>query len=449
MNLIYDVLALVRKTASKNEKIEILTKYKDTPGLPEYLAMVYDPQTNYYIKKVPEAEYRFGENQNLPWEDAIPLLGKLSSRFITGNDAKTAVAKLRGKLSEESDEMLCWALARDVKAGIGVETINKVWDGLIFVPPYQRCSTEGDGKQDKWDWKKKHYVQLKADGMFVNLILEKGFAKYMTRGGNVLVNDALRQISIEARETLPEDSVTTGELLVCQKGEGTPLPRTTGNGILNSLLHGEDLDEKYLLHFVVWDIIPLVDWYKGNYNVPYSERWKKLVACVADERIQTIETKVTSSVQEAKDFALEWMKDGQEGAILKNADGVWKDHTSPSQVKIKAELDVDLIIKAMTPGNGKNKDTFGSLTCESSDGKLAVDVSGLTDKERQYIKATFDEEWKDKVCVVKANQLLSPGKNNDKYSLFLPRFVEKREDKHEGDDIERIISIFKPYQPSL
>lgn len=449
MNLIYDVLALVRKTSSKNEKIDILTKYKDIPGLSEYLEMVYDPQTNYYMKKIPEATYAFGANKNLPWDEAIPVLGKLRYRQLSGNEAKDAVSVLRGKLSQEADEMLCWALKRDVEAGIGIETINKVWDGLIFVPPYQRCSTESDGKQDKWDWSKKHYVQLKADGMFVNLILENGFAKYMTRNGNVIVNDALHLISIEARDTLPENSVTTGELLVCEKGEGTPLPRTTANGILNSLFHGEDLDEKYMLRLVVWDNIPLVDWYEGSYKIPYSERWKKLVARVADERIQTIETRVVGSVQEAKDIALEWMKEGHEGAILKNADGVWKDHTSPSQVKIKSELDVDLIIKKMTPGSGKNKATFGSLTCESSDGELVVDVSGFTDKERQHIKETFETEWKNKICAVKANQLLVPGKNNSKYSLFLPRFVEKREDKSEADNIERIISIFKPYQPSL
>lgn len=449
MNLIYDVLALVRKTSSKNEKIDILTKYKDTPGLSEYLEMVYNPQTNYYIKKIPEATYIFGPNKNLPWDEAIPVLGKLRCRYLSGNEAKDAVSKLRGKLSQEADEMLCWALNRDVEAGIGIETINKVWDGLIFIPPYQRCSTESDGKHEKWDWSKKHYVQLKADGMFVNLILENGFTKYMTRNGNVLENQALRQVSIEAYNTLPANSVTTGELLVCKKGEGLPLPRTTGNGILNSLFHGEELDEKYLLQFVVWDNIPLADWKKGEYKVPYSERWKKLVGCVADERIQTIETFVVESIQDAKDIALEWMKEEYEGAILKNADGVWKDHTSPSAVKIKSELDVDLIIKAMTAGSGKNKAMFGSLTCESSDGKLVVDVSGFTDKERQHIKETFDTEWKGKVCTVKANQLLSPGKNNNKYSLFLPRFVEKREDKSEGDDIERIISIFKPYQPSL
>ena len=145
------------------------------------------------------------------------------------------------------------------------------------------------------------------------------------------------------------------------------------------------------------------------------------------------------------------MKLGYEGAVVKNVSGGWKDHTSPHQVKIKASLEVELRIVGMLDGKatGKNADTFGSLDMVSEDEKLRVAVTGFSDELRQYIFDNWHEEFYGQVCTVKANQLLMPSKSNKHYSLFLPSYVEIRHDRKEADDIERIISIFKPYQPDL
>lgn len=451
MNKIYDVLAEVRNTAGKNDKIEILSKNKDVPFLREYLSLVYDPSKNYYIKKWPaSAVDQLSEYTDEQFAvELTKFCADTNNRTLSGHATLTALKDMLRWCNLEQRELFRYLIARDVEAGFNISTINKVWKDLIFVPNYQRCETEDNARFDKWDWSKRHYVQLKADGMFVNVIKTNDAVDFMTRSGNVFPRGSLSNLAWLVHEYIPVDNVVHGELLVLERGE--VLPRTTGNGILNSVLQGEALPEQYTIRLLAWDILGHDEWKQGLSTETYSKRAGKLFGLLTDapSSLSVITTHMIDSVESAKQIALDWMKQGYEGAIVKNSDGIWKDHTSPNQIKIKADLDLELRVVGMVDGKGKNKDTFGSLACVSEDEKLRVDVSGFTDEMRQYIFDHWHEEFYGQVITVKANQLLKPGKNNTNYSLFLPRFVEVRHDRQEADDIERIISIFKPYQPDL
>lgn len=443
---ILDVIKALRATTSKNDKIEIL-KQNDSAGLRDYLFATYDPQTNYYIKKIPEPVF-LGRDPMPYFVHGPELLGHLSRREVTGHAAIEAVAKTLGRLDPEGRELLTMVLNRDVDAGINISTINKAFPGLIFEAPYMRCETEDNSKWDKWDWNQHHYCQLKADGMFVNVIKTSRGIDIMTRGGNVFPRGSLSALCWHIDDSLPLDYVTHGELVVYE--EGVALPRTLSNGMLNSLLQGGEIDTKYSVRLLVWDAVPVDDWYGGLCSTRYVERLERLKRNLhTGSLVELIETRIIHSVEEAKEIALDWMKQGYEGAIVKNADGMWKDHTSPNQIKIKAELEVELRITGMVDGKGKNKNLFGSLSCQSECGGLTVDVSGFTDELRKEIFDNFETQWKNKVITVRANQLLSPSKSNKLYSLFLPRFVEKRNDRNEADSLERIISIFSPYQKEI
>ena len=159
--------------------------------------------------------------------------------------------------------------------------------------------------------------------------------------------------------------------------------------------------------------------------------------------IKLVETRVVYSLEEALKHSQQLMAEGHEGTILKHPDLVWKDGASKQQVKLKLECDVDLIAVELVAGdeNGKHKDTFGSIRFKSSDGKLVVDVSGFTDKERAEIFENWAEKYFEKVGTVTANDLIKK-RDSDVYSLFLPRHSEWRFDKSEADSLERIQSIF-------
>ena len=83
MSEIWTVLDMVRNTSSKNDKVAILQANKDVPYLKQYLALVYTPQLNYYIKKFPASAIGFiGEYRD--WET-----DRKSTRLNSSHSAKS------------------------------------------------------------------------------------------------------------------------------------------------------------------------------------------------------------------------------------------------------------------------------------------------------------------------------------------------------------------------
>ena len=77
---------------------------------------------------------------------------------------------------------------------------------------------------------------------------------------------------------------------------------------------------------------------------------------------------------------------------------------------------------------------MGALVCESNDGIIEVNVgSGFNDEHRKTIK---EQDILGKIITVKYNARIK-SKDGDE-SLFLPVFVEVREDKTEADNAEDI-----------
>lgn len=443
MSEIWTVLDMVRNTSSKNDKVAILQANKDVPYLKQYLALVYTPQLNYYIKKFPASAIDFigeYEDDTAFFQDLRVFCMMTSTREVSGANAIAGLKTLLRNCNPLQRELVRYLIARDVEAGFSISTINKVWEGLIWEPGYMRCTTEDDARFEKWDWTKKHYVQLKADGMFVNVIKSQDDINFMTRSGNMFPRGCFSSLAWLVNEWLPKGVVVHGELLVVERGE--VLPRTTGNGILNSVLQGEAVPDGMTITLLAWDMVSLEEWRNGQSSKPYSERFGTLCGLLSDapSSLSVISTHVVDSVDSAKQIALDWMKEGYEGAIVKNSDGVWKDHTSPNQVKLKVQKDVTLKVIGFNPGSGKNKDLFGSLRCTSEDGNLIVDVGGFTDKQRKEIN-NKKEYYLGKCLDVLANCVLDK-EGSDVKSLFLPRFIEWRLDRVTADTLPRALEVF-------
>lgn len=159
--------------------------------------------------------------------------------------------------------------------------------------------------------------------------------------------------------------------------------------------------------------------------------------------IKLIETRIVKSIDQAYAHAAELMKGGKEGTIVKHPNAAWKDGTSKMQVKIKLEFDVDLKVTAIVSGREgtKNEGRAGSLTCETEDGLLRVDVTVKNEAMRSDVDANPDD-WIGRVITVVANDIMEPSDSNPLHSLFLPRMKEAgyRLDKREADSLERVIA---------
>ena len=437
-----DILNELAATSSRNDKIAILRKYESNALFKRVVWLALHPRIQFYIRKIPD--YNAEEFGPIQLEWALDQLMRFNSRELTGKSAIDWLSYTLSHLTAANAEVISRILAKDLKCGVDDSSVNKAWPKFIPEYPYMRCSLSKDAKFEKWPWKKGILSQIKADGMFCNINHDPdGNVSLVSRSGSTMPSEPFVALHEEIKKFLPTNTQTHGELLVMKNG--SVLPREIGNGILTSVLKGGSFEADETPVLLVWDQIAFG---ADSDSRPYVDRYVALRDQVQKSTLcAMIETRVVHTLDEAYAHYSEMLALGLEGTILKNPEGMWKDGTSKDQVKLKLEVDVDLLITGFTAGKGKNESTFGSITCQSSDGQLVVNVSGFKDKKERGL-LTRQQIWDKKdqfigtIMAVRANAIMPPTKSNPLYSLFLPRFTEFRSDKTEADSLLQVFNQF-------
>lgn len=444
---ILSALIAIGATASKIEK-EALVKAAgaSSPLFLKVVTYAYDPFKIFGISIAPNKTAGLAPGENKLEDPATwRVLDDLIERKLTGDAARAKVQNMVNFLDEHSSEVFRRIINKDMRAGFGGSTINKCFKGTIPEFPYMRCSLPAKSNMPKWDWTAGIITQEKADGMFANVNHDtSGFVWVTSRAGSLFPAGCLG-IEGDMNLSLVASTQTHGELTVYQSG--ILCKREIGNGILNSLLSGGELQQNQKVVFDAWDQIPLTSVVpKGKYSIPYKTRLSVLARQGINAQrfgitsVRIIPTRVCKTKADAYIHYRELLKLGKEGIICKHPDAIWKDGTSTDQVKLKLEFEVELRVTGFlegTPGT-KTEATFGSLICQSECGKLVVGVSGFTDAKRQCIH-NDRPRWLNSIIAVRANDIMVGDEiTGDPYSLFLPRYVEDREDKTVADTLAEI-----------
>lgn len=448
------VFAAINRIAATSSKLEKEALFKEA-GSQSSLFMksaiyCYDSFKNYGISNAPHKTPGIALGGN-GLEDAVvwKTLDELVSRDLSGNSARDKVQALVNLLDEPSAEVFRRIINKDMRAGFGESTINRCFKSSLREFPYMRCSLPDKSNMPKWDWSVGIISQEKADGMFGNVNLdEKGFLWITSRAGTPFPAGCLG-IEEDMAKVLQKSTQTHGEFIVYEAG--VLMPREKGNGVLNSLLSGGPLEADQRVVFEAWDQIPLNAVFpKGKYLTPYKSRLSSLgsQAVVAQRSgivsVKLIPTRIVRTKADAYAHYKELLSKHKEGTVCKHPDAIWKDGTSTDQVKLKLEVDVELRVVGFIPAapGTKHEATFGSLLCQSECGKLKVGVSGFTDAKRLVIHSDPDR-FLNSIMTIRANSLMTPDEGDEDHSLFLPRFIEDREDKTVADDLEKIRDIFR------
>ena len=438
MKSINEIFESLSATSSRLEKEAILTKYQHLADLKRAVFLALDPYTQFYQRKIPAYK---GKKTTMELSDAMVALGELSSRRITGNAAIDYLSKLLGAVSEDDAKVLERIIQKDLDCGVQASTANKIWKELISEYPCMLAS----GYEDKLIAKLNFpaIAQLKMDGMRFNAIVRGDSVEYRSRNGKeVAVNNVVLDAAfIKMGKNIGlGDVVFDGELLVVDEA-GKPLDRKTGNGILNKAVKGTITEEdKLQVRAVVWDIITLGVFSSGKCAVDYETRLGTVVTAVdhiganLSHMVSVVETTIVNDLEEAQKTFKTYFDAGQEGIILKDRNGIWEDKRAKHQIKFKGELECDLKCIGWEEGTGRNKGKLGALVLQSSDAKINVSVgTGLTDDMRSTLK---EKDVLDKIVTIKYNSRISNKQGED--SLFLPVFLEIRQDKTKADSSSKI-----------
>jgi hypothetical protein len=411
---------------SRNFKIDQLNANSDNEVLRKVVRLALDPFTQFYIRKIPDYTPNKGDGISLKF--ALDSIGDLSKRLVTGNAGIDHLRANLEALNEQDAKVLERVIQKDLKCGVDVSTANKVWKNLIAEYPVMLCSPFEQKLVDKIQFPA--FVQTKMDGMRFNAIVTNGKCEFRSRNGkeiNLLGN--LEEDFIAMANGV--NCVFDGELLV--KDKGIVLDRQTGNGILNKANKGTiKTDEARKVHATIWDLIPYDEFTLGVCKVPYSQRLESLCVMMdtyKPKKVALVDRWEVASYDEARTLFEGLLADGQEGIILKCRNGIWEDKRSKTQIKFKGELECDLKIVAVEEGKGKAAGMLGAIICESSDGVVKVNVgSGFTEEHR---KKYWAENLVDRIVAIKYNSRITNKQGED--SLFLPVFIELRDDKDVAD----------------
>ena len=428
LNLFFESLAA---DASRNFKIEQLEKNRNNEILRDVVRLALDPFTQFYIRKIP----KYTRNNNPSWalQEGISRLYDLSSRTVTGNAAIAHLTNILSSLEPDDAKVIERIISKDLKCGVSVATANAVWTGLVSEYPVMLCSQYSEKLVN--DVVFPAFVQLKMDGMRFNAIVRNGKLEYRSRNGKeIQLHGALDEQFVKLAGDM--DCVFDGELLV--KHGDVILDRQTGNGILNKAVKGTISDkEASMVTATVWDMIPYLYFVDGECPTPYETRFKRLKDALASanvDKVWEVNSVEVNDMDAANKIFHRYLSLGQEGIILKDKRGIWENKRAKHQIKFKGELECDLKIIEVLPGTGKYEGMLGSITCESSDGIINVNVgSGFNDYHRKTLK---EEDLLGKIVAVKYNARIKNKAGEE--SLFLPIFVEVREDKTVPDSSKEI-----------
>lgn len=436
----YDVLSIIESIAAvpgKNDKLAILKKHQLNDDLKKSFGLALNSLISFYVKKLPEVTEHKG---TLTLEAALDGLINLSNRTYTGNAALAYVQNQLEALSENDAEVYRRVLLRDLRCGASEGSTEKTWPGLVPKFAVMLATSYSEKALAKIVYPA--YAQLKSDGARSEAIIDVdlGVCTFFSRNGKEMhlsprsgqyLIDALKGAGYKGKWVLDGEMVFMTEDGVAD--------RSTGNGIVNKAVKGTlEWEEEKNLHFDVWDIVSYEDFQAEKGNEPYTVRLERLNKLVPNSFWSVIPTHIVNSLAEAKKVYSDYIAEGLEGIILKNMHMIWENDRSKDQVKFKQELRADLEVLDVLPGKkGKKYEHMaGSVTMGTRDGKLKVNVAGISDDLREWFMKN-KEEAKGTIWEVLYNGIVK-ARGSDVYKLFLPRIDHQRLDKNEANSLEEL-----------
>ena len=391
-----EIIDLISRTSGTNEKLYLLKKNEDVPGLKEILRFIYNPycKTGISSKKLEKGVCTSGLMPK--WQDAINYF----STHQTGSDADVGFG-IRFILSTPTEaRWLARAIVtQDLKIGVSVTSLNKVY-GADFIPKIgcMLGTLYGDVGPQKTKWP--CIVTEKLDGIRRILVKENGSVKCYSRSGH---EDAGLVDIIAEAEYLPDNYVYDGELLAQGIYKDSIALRQATNSIANSK------GTKVGLTFNVFDMIPLEEFKLGVSKWPAIDRkaqlaatlkdyslkalkpdvWEQLIVCYGiDQALKFIRPVpilgLVKGMYEVEPIVAEIWSRGGEGVMLNTAGGKYEIKRTKELLKVKHTEEHVLTVVDVLEGTGKFEDSMGALVVEYKGNKLGVG-SGFTDLTRKMI----------------------------------------------------------------
>ena len=415
---------------------QLLIKENLTERFSYMLDVCYNPFVTTKLHRILFNEYLDDNNHN-HWEDFVKLVEELK-KAPAANDllrgrANTLISQ---KISDDSVEdmelrnILMKILTKRMNIGIGAKLINKAVSMDLIPDPSLMLATDDHSTIDKWN---KIYCEEKYDGVRVIALYKNGEFSYFTRAFNELDATCFPKITFDLK-TCIINSGLHGDWFF--DGELTDLNRKSVSGKVTQILRGTvDSSIESGLLFNVFDFEEASSLERGSGVIDYSTRRSTLETIMKyigeDSPVKLAQMWELSDPSEVTEIYKRIVDIGGEGVICKD-NGIYECKRSKSWVKFKEVSDCDLEITGWYPGEGKREGFIGGFILTDKSKTLNVRVgAGFTDNDLKTLSSDADSHI-GKIAAIQYNVTITDKHGNR--SLFLPRFIEIRNDKDSADD---------------
>ena len=414
------VIRSLEEHPSRLNKEAIIEAEKDNAELFEGFNLALSPFITFGVKKVPT--HGGPDGQGLPWEAFKELCHLLSTRQLTGDDARSAIElALSASTKNQWNDWYRRILIKDLRCGVSEKTINKIVKNAV---PLFECMLAHDGANHEKKVAGKKLLEPKLDGVRVLTVVDceaRTVVQY-SRNGKILENFSHITDGLLAHiDDFDRSFVLDGEII-----------STSFQALMKQVHRKSDADASDAV-LMLFDILPLSEFKKGKSVLGQKRRTKFLqnFKAIFDKVgnigiIPQIEVDLGSAVGEIQFVAFnkEAIDNGYEGIMIKDVDAVYECKRSVSWLKQKPFIEVSLTVLETEEGTGRNEGKMGALVCEGiEDGKtIKVNVgSGFTDQDR-------DDFWNCRVDgqVVEVRADAVTQNQDGTYSLRFPRFLRFR-----------------------
>lgn len=399
-------------------------------------AACYNPMVTWGVKQIPTSSDIMTASN--PWSDFNVLLQRLSTRELTGNAARDAIAGMMRQFTSEEWNSFCKpVLTKDLRCGISDKTFNKIMRGTGWVIPIFGCqlATSCEDRPEMTGIKR---LEPKLDGVRVLMVCQPTdtgvTVTSYSRNGKVFENFTHIEAEITAnwtaiRAALPAVVFDSG---VVFDGE---VVAESFQALMRQARRKSNVDSSDSV-LSVFDIIPLQDFLSGKWDMPLESRQKMLdnldplfdtISCI--DRVSHIMVDLSTATGNSTMvvYGQQQVSAGFEGIMIKDPDAPYVCERTTTWLKWKPTITIDLEVVDFEEGTGKNTGRLGAVIFSGSDNGRPITVnvgSGWSDDDRDYIWA-HRSEFSGRIGEILADAVTQ---NQDgTYSLRFPRMNRWRD----------------------
>jgi DNA ligase-1 len=415
MENVIKIIEDLRKTSSTNDKITIIKKNADNKVFTDILKYTYDDnlQFGFSENKLRNLLHEFRYKNQNTWASGFDMLNTLAKSNINDSLRNNVLTFLSIK-SYDEQELWINVLTKDLRCNISNKTINKAIKGLIPEFNIQQAYqiSKYPLKKDTW-----FCLEEKLNGINcsdLNGIMLSRQGKELSNLGHIL--QQLEQLSFKGY-------YFNGELV----RKNTNNISNGENFRLTTSIVNSDAEDKTMIDFIVFDLLPIEEFYKGKSKLKYKERLK-LLKQLKQESIDKglINLDIPYIYYEGNDISvvdeyLELATSQDKEGLMAIKDCEWKNKRHNGILKIKKFSEIDLIITNVLEGEGRLEGTMGALKVDYKDNELNVG-SGYDDEFRKWAWANKDNLIGRNISVKYKEE--TQDKKTKKYSLQFPIFLK-------------------------